>query len=310
MDKWLVIQPSSDSPFNNLATEEYLLHHFDENIIFLYVNTPSVVIGKHQNAFDECNTHFCKQKNIETVRRLSGGGTVFHGPGNLNFCLIQNGKELEKLIDFKKNLAPVNQALHELGLASEYSGRNDLLLHGFKISGNAEHVFSKKKRVIHHGTLLFDADLKSLNQAIRPKSNIHFKSHAVKSVRSQVANIVDYLSTPMSFEEFQQHISDSLVKQFGAKSYVFSEQEKETIQSLAESKYKTWEWNYGYSPSFESVLEIDSNRLEVKVKKGIIQEAKLINEGGEKSIDSLIEQAYTAETLQQTGLGIDFSVYF
>ena len=175
MDKWLVIDNSSESPFFNLAAEEYLLHNLDENIIFTYVNTPSVVIGKHQNAFDECNTNFCKQHGIDTVRRLSGGGTVFHGPGNLNFCLIQNGKELEKLIDFKKNLAPVNKALHDLGLASEYSGRNDLLLHGFKISGNAEHIFSKKKRVIHHGTLLFNADLKSLNKAIKPKSNISFQ---------------------------------------------------------------------------------------------------------------------------------------
>ena len=259
MEPFIIIDHVSTNPHFNLAAEEYLLHQRSENVVFLYSNVPSVIIGKHQNAFDECQVRYCNDLDIKIVRRLSGGGTVFHGPGNLNFCFIKNGKDKSKLIDFKKHLEPVNAFLHSIGIPSVYSGRNDLLVDGYKISGNAEHVYSKAKRVIHHGTLLFDADLKTLHKSISPKQHIQFETHAVKSVRSKVRNIKESLSDDMTFESFTEKMYSFLSAYYNAEVYRFTPSEISEIESLSETKYETWEWNFGYSPKFKATVNLSTN---------------------------------------------------
>ena len=273
--KSLLIRHQSDDPAFNLAAEDYFLHHFDEQVIFLYVNRPSVVIGKHQNAFKEVNWKYCKAHNIAVHRRLSGGGTVYHAPGNLNFCFITNGQQTDKLIDFRKQLEPVNQFLHSIGVPSEYSGRNDLLLHGLKISGNAEHVYSKKKRVIHHGTLLYNANLEELGHAIRPKPNVTYSGHAVESVRSKVTNVQLHLEQAKPFEPFMTDFQGFLASYFNTEDYFLTAQDLEAINSLADTKYSTWDWNWGYSPTFTMEYNQNGMELSIKVKKGTIQEAEL-----------------------------------
>ncbi len=310
MSKTIFINHKSSSPFFNLAAEEYLLHERDEDVVFLYTNSNAVVIGKHQNAFDECNQDYCSKNNIITARRLSGGGTVFHSEGNLNFCFIQNGSDSDKLIDFKKHLEPINAFLHSIGIPSEYSGRNDLLVQGYKVSGNAEHIYSKKKRIIHHGTLLFSADLSSLKAAIQPKTSIEFSSHAVKSVRSQVANLEDFLPNPMTFDEFEEQLANFLIRHFSAETHVFGQKEIDVINELVDRKYSTWDWNYGYSPTFSARLLLDQNkRIEVNVKKGVITEASMVTETNRAPLHNLIGKNYRLEELNKLGIG-DFKPYF
>ena len=304
----LFIEYDSRWPYFNLAAEEYLLHEFKQNVVFLYTNENSVVIGKHQNAFDECNMQFCKPNNVHIARRLSGGGTVFHGDGNLNFCFIQNAKTTDRLIDFKRHLTPVNKFLHSLGVHSEFSGRNDLLVDGKKISGNAEHVYSKKKRVIHHGTLLFNADLKSLKAAIEPKKLIKFKGHAVKSVRSQVANIDQYLGD-MSYSEFTEKFGAFLTDYFKAKPYKFTEKDIDAIHELMETKFNTWEWNFGYSPTFTTTIYLQKGELRLRVKKGIIESAEADLIPDDKT-GELVDKPYNIQTFSKWDEEIDFAPYF
>ncbi len=311
MSKVRLIISESKSPHFNLATEEYLLHHVDEDIVFIYDNTSSVIVGKHQNAFEECNQTFCEKYNIDVVRRLSGGGTVFHGPGNLNFCFIQNGEQADQLINFKKFLHPVNSFLNSIGVASEYSGRNDLLVDGFKISGNAEHIYSRKKRVIHHGTLLYDADLSTLNTAIKAKVNAIFKTHAVKSVRSTVANICDYLPDNWNYDVFKSSLAESLLSFYSGQNLPLSDSEITTINTLVKEKYSTWGWNFGYSPGFEVRLLIDDKQsLNLTVKKGIIIEASIGNDEGAQNIPQLKGKPYSINSLENLNLAIDFTHYF
>jgi len=304
----LFIQYDSRWPFFNLAAEEYLLHEFKQNIVFLYTNENAVVIGKHQNAFDECNMQFCRPNKVHVARRLSGGGTVFHGDGNLNFCFIQNAKTTDRLIDFKRHLTPVNKFLHSIGVQSEFSGRNDLLVDGKKISGNAEHVYSKKKRVIHHGTLLFNADLSSLKAAIEPKKLIKFTGHAVKSVRSPVANIDQYLGD-MTYADFTDQFGAFMTAYFNAKPYTFTDKDLEAIHRLMETKFNTWEWNFGYSPTFTTTIYLKKGELRLRVKRGMIEsaEADLIPVS---KTNELLELPYTFKTLNDWDNEVDFTPYF
>lgn len=307
LDSFIIIDHQVDNPFFNLAAEEYLLHHFKQNVVFLYINKPTVVVGKHQNAFDECQIDFCNNHSIEIIRRLSGGGTVFHGPGNLNFCFIKNGNDATKLIDFKKHLTPVNAFLHSLGIPSEYSGRNDLLVDGFKVSGNAEHVYSKHKRVIHHGTLLFDADLTSLNQSIAPKPHMQFDTHAVKSVRSTVRNLNTFLTEPFSFKSFSDKMFDFLTTYYKAKTYRFTDNDLREIESLIATKYATWDWNFGYSPKFTVTIQAKNNaHIQLKVIKGIIDSAEATSGINQTMITKCIGKPFIKSTFESIGLDVSF----
>jgi lipoate---protein ligase len=307
VDSFIIIDHHTQDPRFNLAAEEYMLQQFDKNVVFLYVNTPCVVIGKHQNAFDECQVSFCEKHEIQIIRRLSGGGTVFHGPGNLNFSFIKNGKDRSKLIDFKKHLEPVNAFLHSLEIPSVYSGRNDLLVNDFKVSGNAEHIYSKKNRVIHHGTLLFDVDLKSLTSAIAAKSNMAFKSHAVKSVRSRVNNLITSLANPLAFNDFNELMHHFLKAYFKAETYVFTHADVAEINALVRDKYQTWEWNFGYSPKFSvEVTDSKGQQFEATVTKGLIESIKSTDQNMNQKLQASRGMTFTSNTFNNLGFSIQF----
>jgi lipoate---protein ligase len=287
-----LIHSNSDDPFSNLATEEYLLQSRTEDFVFIYTNEPTVVIGKHQNIFDECQLDICERHGVLVARRLSGGGTVFHGPGNINFSFIQNLKPGEPMVDFRKHLGPIISFLHSIGIPAEFSGRNDLLLDGFKISGSAEHVYQKKKRLIHHGTLLFNADLSLLSGSISPKTKIEFIGHAIKSVRSQVTNILPHIPKVLSENEFVNKLIAYLTNHFEAQIIELSGTENDKIKDLVLKKYQTWEWIFGYSPPFEAKTE---NGWRFKIKKGIVQQAKLEGE----IIDEVIGMRFEPLTFEK-----------
>jgi lipoate-protein ligase A len=235
-----------------------------------------VVVGKHQNALAEINYRFVREHGINVARRISGGGTVFHDQGNVNFAFIKNVKSPAE-ISFKQFTAPVVETLAKLGIEATTSGRNDLLVEGLKISGNAEHVY--KNRVLHHGTLLFDSDLKNLGQAIKVTPG-KYESKAVQSNRSPVANISQFLPTPMTTGEFIQFLLDVQLENQANKMYSFTENDSSATQKLANEKFRTWEWNFGYSPkyTFRNEVEIGGKKLKInlQVEHGIIVQAEIV----------------------------------
>lgn len=268
-----VNNPSLD-PWFNLAAEEYLLKNVDSEITMLWRSHPSVIVGKHQNTLAEINLSYVMQNNIPVIRRLSGGGTVFHDPGNVNFTFIKNANK-DNVVNFREHTEPVIAFLQTLGLDARFEGKNDLRVNGLKISGNAEHVH--KNKVLHHGTLLFDANLSQLNEAIKGREQ-NFQSKAVRSIRSNVVNISALLPKKLSRDKFLLKLRGFfLEKSPWMVEYNFNSYDIDCINELMEGKYKTWDWNFGYSPSytFENSLMLNGNDIfvQITVEKGLIKNA-------------------------------------
>jgi lipoate-protein ligase A len=288
----LCIANEITDPYFNIASEEHLLKKFSEDIFMLYVNTPSIIIGKHQNAFAEINHTFVHENKIPVIRRLSGGGTVFHDNGNLNFCFIRNGQE-GNLIDFKKFTQPILDVLQNHGVPAEQSGRNDLIVEGLKFSGNAEHVY--KKRTLHHGTLLFSSKLNDLGAALKSNSD-HYQDKAVKSVRSKVTNLQRFLPPSINLEKLKALIISQITNKYSdVIPYKLTEVDLFEIHNLIEEKYSKWEWNYGYSPKFifrnQGLLNQKAIEVELEIEKGIINQAVVkVNKDTVIELSTLLQQ--------------------
>ena len=299
----LIIRRPHTNPFFNIAAEEYILKAFDDDVFMLWQNEPSIIVGKHQNTLAEINYQFVKENRIPVVRRISGGGTVFHDLGNLNFSFIRKG-EKGKLVDFKRFTDPIVEVLNEMGVPAKFEGKNDLRVNGLKISGNAEHVF--KNRVLHHGTLLFSSDLNYLNRAINVKEG-KFKDRAVKSNRSKVSNISDFLKTEIPIQEFKEKIIDFIFRKNRTSAFhSFTEKDIFEIGKLVAEKYSTWKWNYGYSPKYSLQNSVNTKNglvgFKLEVKNGIIASLKITGE----IIN--VKQAVTIENLLKGAPHNDISV--
>jgi lipoate-protein ligase A len=270
----LLIQSKQTNPYFNIAAEEYILKHFTEDVFMLWQNEPSVIIGKHQNTLAEINHKYIEQHNIPVVRRISGGGAVFHDLGNINFTFIKTIIG-EDLVDFKRFIDPLITVLQQLGVDARQEGHNDIRINGLKCSGNAEHVF--KNRVLHHGTILYSSDLNTLGIALHSDED-RFTGRAVKSRRSPVTNIISHLPVKISMHDFIERIYQH---QFSlghdASYYQLTERHNLEIQKLADQKYKTWEWNYGYSPAYHYSNHIDNLNCELETLGGIITEALIFD---------------------------------
>ena len=284
----ICIQLNSTDAYFCLAAEEYLLKNFEEDIFMLWQSEDTVVVGKHQNTLAEINYPFVREKNITVARRISGGGAVFHDAGNVNFCFIRNVSSPSE-ISFKMFTEPVVEALARLGINATNSGRNDLLVKGKKISGNAEHVY--KNRVLHHGTLLYNSDLNNLGQAIKVIPG-KYESKAVESNRSEVVNISSFLTQEMTTTEFVRFLLDVQLSNPANSFYAFNDEDIIEVETLAEEKYNTWEWNFGYSPKyvFRNLFRQENKtlKIELKVNKGIVEtawfEGDLINDEQTKQL--------------------------
>jgi lipoate---protein ligase len=307
----LIVKNLSTNPYFNLAAEEHLLKNFDEDIFMLWRNENAIVVGKHQNTLAEINLNHVLENKIDVVRRLSGGGTVFHDLGNLNFTFIANSKHGEDIkIDFKYFTAPIIEVLQKMNIPAAYSGRNDLLINGQKFSGNAEHIYHQKKRTLHHGTLLFSSNIPQLSAAL--KSNpLQFEDKAVKSVRSRVTNINAHLAKEMSVMEFYELVVSFMAERYeNVKFYEFNESDIKTIHELAESKYKTWEWNFAYSPkyTFKKSLKTVLGTIDVElyVEKGLIETASLKSDYLSQAIVSDIIHALIKTQHQKAAIKFAF----
>lgn len=243
MKKMVYIEVSTTDPAFNLALEEYVFEKMsrDREYFLTWRNDNAIIIGRHQNTAAEVNEEFVNEKNIKVVRRLSGGGAVYHDLGNLNFTFIADAQPGQK-VDLRKFCQPIADTLCALGANATVDGRNDILVDGMKVSGNAQYV--RQGRVMHHGTILFDSDMTVLSQALRPDPT-KAQAKGVKSVRSRVTNVRPHLSRDMTLEEFREELSRALMAD-GFERYKLTKQDVAAIEKIQKDRYDRWEWNYGY----------------------------------------------------------------
>ena len=258
-------------PYWNLAAEEYLLKRWDAPVFRLWRNRPAVIVGRNQNAHAEINRPYVEEHGIAVVRRLSGGGAVFHDLGNVNFTFIdRTGAERESHEMFRRFTAPILEALHALGVEARLEGRNDLTIDGAKFSGNAMCIDGD--RVLMHGTLLFSASVEDLSQALLP-SKEKYAGRSVQSVRSRVTNIASHLSRFMEVTEFMEFLADTVGRT--GTPWQYSAEDLAAIDALADTKYRTEAWNFGHSPafSFNACRKFPGGLLEASldVRSGVIR---------------------------------------
>lgn len=266
----------SNDPCFNLAIEDILLKNRKEEYLILGINSPSVIIGKHQTPHREINTQFITDHKIPVLRRITGGGTVYHDAGNLNFSFIKQS-EPGKQVDFRKYTQPVIEFLASEGVEARFEGKNDLKVDGLKISGNAEHVH--RNRVLHHGTLLFSTSLDILRNTLR-KDTSHYTTRAVESNPSSVTNLNARLSRFKDIFEFRLGMMDYFIENIpDSREYKLSEQDITEADNLAITKYKSWEWNWAYGPEYQFVNEFEFSgekvRCRLYVREGIIRDIVL-----------------------------------
>jgi lipoate---protein ligase len=280
-----------------LSAEEFLLKNYDDDIFMIWQSSDAVVIGKHQNALAEINYRYIRDNGIKVARRISGGGTVFHDSGNINFSFIKSVTNPRE-VSFSYFTHPIVNVLHILGVDAGSSGRNDLVIRGKKISGNAEHIY--KNRVLHHGTLLFDSDLKNLGNAIRVVPG-KYMGKAIESNRSEVANISEFLPVPLTKEDFIRHIVKFLKTIFpDMVDFKIPEKDKDKIRNLSFQKFETPEWQFGYSPEYTFLNALKSKNRDLSiglsVEKGIIKTARLTgslySEKETKQLEALLTGKY------------------
>ena len=243
-------------PRTNIALETYLVENrlTDQPLLLFYINEPSIIIGRNQNTVEEVNQRYVEEHGIHVVRRMSGGGAVYHDLGNFSYCFIQ--EEHGPARDFSVFTRPVIEALHQMGVAgARLEGRNDLLIDGKKFSGNAMYI--RNGRMTAHGTILYDADLDAVTAALKPRAD-KIESKGIKSVRSRVTNIRPYVADAyqhLNTREFRDHL---LLRIFGVNNradvpeYTLSTDDWAQIAAIRAERFANWDWNYGRSPAFTS----------------------------------------------------------
>ena len=309
-----LISKSYDCYFN-LALEENFLREYDDEIFMLWQNDNTIVVGKNQNTLAEINYDYVKEKGIRVVRRITGGGAVYHDMGNVNFTYItKHDGEWEN--DFSCFAKPVVSTLRKIGLNAELSGRNDIVVDGRKISGNAQTVVNG--RVLHHGTLLFNTDVSVLSNALIPDPE-KIRSKGIKSVSSRVANISELLGREITSNEIIELMSCEVKALYSTIDYKLSNNEIKRAEKLADEKYRTWEWNFGYSPkySFTKKKRFTSGSVNayLTIEDGIITSAKLFGDFFGIADVSDIEKAlcgtlHREENIKDTLLKFKLSDYF
>ncbi|MFC6347539.1 lipoate--protein ligase [Vagococcus carniphilus] len=311
-------------PRINLAIETYLVQEMpvEEPILLFYINEPSIIIGRNQNTIEEINTDYVEKQGIHVVRRLSGGGAVYHDAGNLNFSFIMPD-DGESFRNFGKVTQPIIDALHDMGVdGAELKGRNDLVIDGKKFSGNA--MYSTNGRMFAHGTLMFDSDVNEVVNALKVRKD-KIESKGIKSIRSRVTNIKPYLTDThqnMSTKDFRQEI---LLKIFETDSlddvnvYKLTDKDWERINAISDKLYRNWDWNYGRSPEFDLVrrkrFTIGSIEAKMNVSEGEIKEIRIFGDffglGEISDVENVLRGIkYDKEAIKEAVATIDVKKYF
>lgn len=266
----IYLESPSRDPYFNLALEEYVFEQMDrsKSYFMLWQNENTIVVGKYQNTAEEINQAYVDAHGIRVVRRLSGGGAVYHDKGNLNFTfIVDQGSNPD--FNFKVFVQPVVNALARFGVRAQFNGRNDITIDGAKFSGNSQ--YARHGRLLHHGCIMLDSNLTNVADALNVKE-AKFDSKAVKSVRSRVTTINAHAPRPISMEEFKAALTNCAMDSGSLEPYALTEQDLAAVQTLREEKYATWTWNYGFSPAYDM-------RREMKFPAGLVT-ARLSAEQG------------------------------
>lgn len=318
-EKTLCITDTCNDPQWNLAAEEYLLKSFSKPVFRLWRNSKAIIIGQNQNAMAEINSDWVKSHGIPVVRRLSGGGAVFHDLGNINFTFIETKRPGEDTSEmFRRFTLPIIKALDKLGIKACLEGRNDLVIDGRKFSGNA--IAVHRDRLLQHGCILFDASMESLAQALKSRPE-KFKGKAVSSNRSRVTNISEHLKSPMTPQEFISFLRQVVESDYGSEmtTYEYTQQDIREIDALAEGKYRLDSWNFGKSPDYSvgGVDKFPGGLLEAyaRVSNGTITSVSIMGDYFFEKPTSEIEQMltglpYSKEAVIDRLQQVDFSRYF
>lgn len=306
-------------PQINLAIEEYCIRNLPNgnDYLLFYINKPSIIIGRNQNTLEEIDQEYCEENDIQIVRRISGGGAVYHDFGCLNFSFMTD-YDRTKLNNFKQFTAPIVKILNDIGIPAQMRGRNDIEADGKKISGNAQ--FSSVKRMFSHGTLLFDTDLEEVTRALNVKMT-KIKSKGHKSARARVANITEFLEHPMTTKEFREIILKGLMEEKdNFETYKITKEDWKGINQLKDEKYANWDWNYGKSPKFDiqRTTRFPSGIIDIriKVKKGgRIENLKIYGDFfGKDPIeeieDALVNVRYEKKDITEALKDFDLYTYF
>ncbi len=245
----LYVESGSFDPEYNLSFEEYLFKYLpleETEYVTLWQNEPAVIIGKNQNAWAEINQKYIEENNIKVVRRITGGGAVYHDLGNLNFSFITKDRAGGK-IDFSSYYKPIVSALRAMGVQAELSGRNDITVDGKKVIGASQSIW--RGRVLSNGCILFDVRMESLASAlnVRPEKLI---TKGIESVRARVSNIKPYLGGDQDVYDFKALLLQEIFKQFQEepKEYRLTEHDHREILKIKEARFGRMEWNWGRSP--------------------------------------------------------------
>lgn len=310
----LCIIDNVTDPYWNLAAEEYLLTTFDRPVFRLWRNEKAVIVGRYQNTYAEINRDFIRENGIPVIRRVSGGGAVFHDLGNILFTFADKRNPSEDTgVMFRNFTRPIIDALKNLGVDAYLEGRNDLLIDGRKFSGNA--VACHGGRVLQHGTLLFSSSMADLSGALNSRPE-KFAGKAVQSNRSRVTNISEHLHEKMDIDGFMRYLSDFIGR--NGTMYSFTEKEKAEITSLRNSKYVTDRWNYGESPDFgySNIRKFPSGLVEVYMNVSDGQIADISIKGDyffmkdTSELESLLRgKVYERQSVEQALEGITMGDY-
>lgn len=304
-------------PTINLAIEEYALRNLpiEDTYLLFYVNEPSIIIGKNQNTIEEINKEYVDKEGIHIVRRLSGGGAVYHDLGNLNFSFITKD-DGNSFSNFQKFTEPVTTALGKLGVDAKLSGRNDIHVGERKISGNAQ--YTTRGRMFSHGTLMLDSEIEKVVDALNVNEE-KIRSKGIKSIRSRVANINEFLEQKLTVDELKKVLLDFIFSNGKVETYTLTEEDWKGIEKISQERYKEWEWNFGKSPKFDlkRSKRFDAGTIDIRlnVSKGKIKECKIFGDffgvGDVSDVQEMLTEVnYEKNAIHEALSNLDMTYYF
>ena len=310
------IKNVSTNPYYNMAFDEYCLESLsiNEPVFYLWQNRPAVIVGFNQEVNTEVNLDYLKENGIDLVRRVTGGGAVYHDLVNLNYTIVGRSEDLER--DYPEYASIMAKALQSLGVPATLSGRNDILVEGRKVSGFAKRVC--KNRLMVHGTLMYNVDVDVLTKVLNP-SNTKLQSKGIASVRSRVANLCEYLPNIPDIQTFSKQLEEILSHHYQDTEYQLSEEDLANIQLLTDQKFATWEWNYGRSPkatlTHSARLACGTVEIHLTLAENRISSCRFGGDflGNLPATDlesALIEVIYDTENIQKRLSSFTISDYF
>ena len=272
---------TTTDPAFNLALEDTLFQSLQPGCpgwFLIWQNGPSIIVGRHQNTQEEINEEFVREAGISVVRRSSGGGAVYHDLGNVNFSfLVAVGKNDDT--GFARFLSPIVGALADLGVRAEFSSRNDITVHGQKISGSAQR--RNGHRMLHHGTMMVDLDTAVLTLALAGNPD-KYTSRGVTSHRARVANLRDFLPQEWNCAECMERVIRAMIRRCADSETTLTPAQTQAAEALADAKYRLWDWNYGKSPEFTELrrkrFPFGAVECRLHVRNGFIQNCRLFGD--------------------------------